>query len=102
MKQETGYLPLVLGARLYRAIKGILKFLSLIPSTTHLGKKERSAQEEIICICFRQSHLIISGETPSNDGWMKGVHQNLKKENDISLLNFIIAKVSYFILHTEL
>lgn len=74
IKQETGYLPLVLGSRLYRAVKGISKFLSLVPSTTHFGKRERFTREEIICICFRQSHLIISGETQSNDGWMNGVH----------------------------
>lgn len=30
-----------------------------------------------MCICFRQSHHIISGETQPDDGWMNGVHQNL-------------------------
>ena len=79
MKQGTGYLPLVLGSRLYRAVKRNFEVSFPSTRTTHLGKRERSTQEEIICICFRQSHLVISGEALSNDGWMNGEHQNLER-----------------------
>ena len=56
-KKQAAYV--VLGSRLNSAVKEILKFLSLISSTTHLGKKERSTQKETICIASG-SHILSS------------------------------------------
>ena len=98
IKRGRSYLPLVLGSKLYRAIKGTLKFPSPYPERLTLKKRERSLPRKRKYTFSAGSHIVSSLGKQLNEGWMNRAHQNLERRTIFHYWTVIIAKVSFWVI----